>query len=59
MVLARGFRTGQGGIMKTIKITAEEMLINNTGLYILACDGQEYEVKKCLCKKCHNTKGGE
>jgi hypothetical protein len=45
--------------MKTIKITAEEMLINNTGLYILACDGQEYEVKKCVCKKCHNTIGGE
>jgi hypothetical protein len=45
--------------MKTIKISAEEMLINNTGLYIVSCDGQEYEVKRCVCKKCHNTERSE
>ena len=44
--------------MKTIKITAEEMLINNTGFYIVGCDGREYEIKRCLCSKCHNEEGG-
>jgi hypothetical protein len=44
--------------MKTIKIKAEEMLVNNTGFYIVACDGQEYEIKRCHCKKCHNEDRG-
>jgi len=45
--------------MKIIKITAEEMLINETGFYIVACDGQDYEIERCLCNKCHNAKGGD
>jgi hypothetical protein len=45
--------------MKTIQITAEEMLINETGFYIIACDGQEYDIKRCFCNKCHDVKGGD
>jgi hypothetical protein len=45
--------------MKTIKITAEEMLINETGFYIVGCNGQDYEIKRCLCNKCHNEEGGD
>jgi hypothetical protein len=45
--------------MKTIQIIAEEMLINETGFYIVACDGQEYDIKRCLCNKCHDVQGGD
>ena len=45
--------------MKTIEITAEEMFINETGFYIVGCDGQDYEIKRCRCNKCHDTRGGK
>jgi len=44
--------------MRTIRIKAEEMLVNNTGFYIVACNGQEYQIKRCYCKKCHSEDRG-
>ena len=45
--------------MKTITIKAEEMLVDNNGFYIVACDGQNYKMKRCHCKRCHHIERGE